>query len=404
MNNKGEETSQQVQRRQSPVLVGVVALMAGVAVALIQYKIPTVMTLVMAQFSMSAGRASWLMSVFTLVGIFTAIPSGYLAGRFGAKRMMIIALGIAVAGSLLGLLARTSSVLLVSRAVEGVALTLLTTCGPLLIRSCVEQQNMGVAMGIWGIWGCLGSTIAALVTPTLFAARGFGGVWGTFAAVAVVAAVALAALIRVPKRVTEGRQPPQAVRAGAVRYREIFNREVVLFLFGFAVFNVCLLAVLSFVPTILQMQGFDPTLSGLVSTAPMLLSVISSPLFGMLSDRMGRCKPLLVASAFVMGPCTFALYTTTGWLMGAAVLVMGLVGMGATGVFLSGYLRVLPSPHLASVGMGVMICVQGVGQFLGTFLVQLLLGADLGNWGLAGSAIMVLGLIGATSIALCKMR
>lgn len=49
-----------------------------------------------------------------------------------------------------------------------------------------------------------------------------------------------------------------------------------------------MLAILAFVPTILQMQGFDPTLSGIISTAPMLLSIISSPLFGVISDKIGQ--------------------------------------------------------------------------------------------------------------------
>ena len=85
--------------------------------------------------------------------------------------------------------------------------------------------------------------------------------------------------------------------------RDRVRRDTLLFFAGFAAFNVCLLAVLTYVPTILQMQGFDPTLSGLISTAPMLLSVVSSPLFGAVSDRLGRTKPLLVASMLVMGPC-----------------------------------------------------------------------------------------------------
>ena len=163
-------------------------------------------------------------------------------------------------------------------------------------------------------------------------------------------------------------------------------------------FNVCLLALLSFVPTILQMQGVDPTWSGLVSTAPMLLSVASSPLFGAISDRRGRRKALLVAASAVMGPCTFLRYTDTGALMLIAVAVMGV------GLFLSGFVGLVPRPELASVGMGLMVTVQGVGQFLGTFLVQMLLGPSLDHWFLAGGVLMGLGLAGTILLALCRMR
>lgn len=402
-----EQANVPKRRYQNPVLVGVVLLFAGIAVALIQYKIPTIMTSIMGLFSMDASTASWLMSIFTLMSIFVAIPSGNLAQRFGAKTMMIVALGIAVIGSVVGLFANMSAVLIVSRAIEGVALTILTTCGPILVQRCVEQSKIGTTMGIWGIWGCLGSTIAALVVPTLFSAAGFSGVWIVFAIVAVVAAIVVVLVIRVPQEAAPAAVEQDAMPAEEVeppRYREIFSKDVLLFFVGFAIFNICLLAILSFVPTILQMQGFDPTLSGFISTAPMLLSIISSPLFGVISDKIGRCKPLLVLAMLVMGPCTFIMYTNTGPLLWVAVVVMGLIGMGGIGQFLSGYTKLMPRPEVASIGMGVMICVQGIGQFLGSFLVQALLGADLTNWFFAGMVVMVMGLVGTVALLVCKMK
>ena len=71
-------------------------------------------------------------------------------------------------------------------------------------------------------------------------------------------------------------------------------------------------------------------------------------------------------------------------------------------MFLSGFTKILPRPELASIGMGLMITVQGIGQFLGTFLVQGLLGPDLLNWFFAGSVIMVLGFAGTAALALIR--
>ena len=62
-------------RHQNPLFVGIVLLAAGVAVAMIQYKVPTIMAPLMAQFSLDAQTASWLMSIFTLASIVMAIPS-----------------------------------------------------------------------------------------------------------------------------------------------------------------------------------------------------------------------------------------------------------------------------------------------------------------------------------------
>lgn len=412
----GKDDGAREGARQNPFAIGLVLLAAGVSVAMIQYKVPTILGDLMVRFSMDAETASWLMSAFTLTGVFVALPAGLLAQRFGAKNMMVAALGIALVGSGIGLAAGTSATLVASRAVEGAALTILTTCGPLVVRTCVDPGKVGTAMGIWGIWGCVGSTAAAVVTPTLFEAMGFAGVWVAFAAVAAVAAALVLVAVKMPaaraaSSLIDGPLPAKSVaedpvEASALRAlgRELLSRDVLLFFGGFSTFNVCLLAVLAYVPTILQSQGVDPTLSGLISTAPMLLSVASSPFFGALSDRAGRCKPLLVAACAVMGPCTFLLYTETGALLWAAVAVMGLVGMGGVGLFLSGFVKLLPRPEFASLGMGVMVTVQGIGQFLGTFLVQMLLGPDLGNVFFAGVVLMGLGLLGTLLLVLCRLR
>lgn len=407
MQSDGNKEQGASRSYQNPVMIGVVLLIAGISVAMIQYKVPTILTELMALFAMDAKAASWLMSIFTLMSIFVALPTGWLAQKFGAKRMMIVACGIAILGSLIGVASGSSAVLIFSRAVEGVALTILTTCGPIVVQKCVKPEKIGSAMGIWGIWGCLGSTIAAVVTPTVFETLGFSGLWILFAAIAACAAVLVSVVIRVPQE-AQGQDSAVSESDGFLaekpRYREMLTRDIVLFFVGFAIFNICLLAILSFVPTILQMQGFDPTLSGLISTAPMLLSVISSPLFGVISDKIGRCKPLLVAAMLVMGPCTLAFYAQTGALLWVAVVVMGLVGMGGVGMFLSGYMKLLPRPELASIGMGVMILVQGLGQFLGTFLVQILLGPTLENWVFAGTVLMVMGLVGTVSLLLCRLK
>ena len=73
-------------------------------------------------------------------------------------------------------------------------------------------------------------------------------------------------------------------------------------------------------------------------------------------------------------------------------------------MFLSGYTKLLPRPEVASMGMGVMILMQGIGQFLGSFLVQILLGPSLTNWVFSGAVLMVLGLVGTASLLACKMK
>ena len=109
MQSDGNKEQGDSRSYQNPVMIGVVLLIAGISVAMIQYKVPTILTELMALFAMDAKAASWLMSIFTLMSIFVALPTGWLAQKFGAKRMMIVACGIAIIGSLVGVASQAQS-------------------------------------------------------------------------------------------------------------------------------------------------------------------------------------------------------------------------------------------------------------------------------------------------------
>lgn len=392
------------------VLIAVAMLLFGTAIATVQYKVPVIMGGIMTRMSMDANSASWLMSIFTFVGIILAVPTGVLAKKFGPKTMLLAAAVVIAAGSLLGAFAGSGTVLIVSRAIEGVAFIFVTICGPLAVQKYVAPDKIGSATGIWALWVCLGSVLGGVLTPTLYAATGFVGVWVIYAAAAVIFAVVMAVIVKEPGKSLEESAVAAAEEATAsapeekVSYAELVKPNILLFYAAFLVFNMTLLAVLGFAPTFMQAQGVDSTLSGFISTLPMLLAVISSPLFGSLSDKMGRCKPLYLASLAVMGPCTLLLLTQTGPLMWVGAVVMGLVGLGGPVMCLTSYGHVLGRPELMSIGMGVLMLVQSLGQFLGTWLVPILLGPDMSAWMFTGIVMCVLGFVGTAALALCKFK
>lgn len=412
---------------QNYLVVSLSVLAVGVTMAMVQYKVPTIMIAIMEQYAMSASGGSWLMSIFTLMMAVTAIAIGELSVRMSPKRIIVFATCLIVLGSVMGAFAPNGIVLLVSRGIEGIALTAVTTCGPLVIQESVAPGRIGTSMGIWGMWGSLGSAIAAFLTPLVFAFAGLTSLWLFYCALVVIATVIMCICVRDPFKKGSPVAPEDAVNAsegasGVAQsgvapsnaaglhigskpsYRELLTKDVLLFFCGFIAFNICLLAVLSLVPSILQMRGMDVSLSGFVSTLPMIISVASSPFFGMLSDKTGKTKWLLVFCLLFLGPCTFVLYNFEGAVMWAGAVVMGVIGMGTTGLMITAFMKVISRPELATIGMGVLICVQGIGQFLGTFLVQGLLGPSFENTLLAGSVVMVIGLVGTLCTALCKMR
>ena len=402
-----EETKE--RRYGSWMLIAVCLLLFGTAIASTQYKVPVIMSSLMEMFGMDSGSSSWLMSIFTFVGIVLALPTGALAKKIGPKNVLVIAAVVMVIGSLIGAFSSDGMMLIVSRGIEGVAFIFVTICGPLCVQKYVAPDKIGSATGIWALWVCLGSVVGGTLTPSLFSATGFVGVWVIYAVCVAIFAVLMFLCVKFPggaeeERAIAAEEAAAQAGQGKASYAELLKPNFLLFLLAFLAFNMVLLAVLSFGPTWMQVQGIDPTMSGFISTLPMLLAVISSPLFGNLIDRFGRCKPLLIIAMLSMGPCAYLMLTGTGAMLWVGAVLMGLVGLGCPVVCLTALNPIVGKPELASISMGVLMLVQSLGQFLGTFVSPMLLGAGGDQWMTLGIAMLVIGLAGTGIAAVCKFK
>lgn len=387
----------------NPIGIGIVLFLVATSVTMCQYKIPTIMVDIMGRFQISAGVASWLMSIFTFVGIIVAIPTGFLAKRIGPKRMIVLAAAINVVGQIGGAFATNAWVLLLTRAFEGVALVFTVASAPLLIQRVVAPSRIGTSTGIYMLGGMLGATIGGVLTPTLYYSVGYMGLWLTFAAIAAVSGIIFSAYVRRDVGPLEDVTEEEGSN-DIGDWRVFFRPNTLLFYVPFAIFQLVLLTILSYSPVSLQQQGMSAALSGVVSTLPMLLAIISSIAFGAISDSMGRCKPLCILGMLLLGPCCYIMLNCSGPIMWAALVIMGLTSMGAPTVFVAAYPTVLGKPELMSVGMGVLLLVQSLGQFLGTFVSSALLGPFLDQWVLCGAVACALALVGTLCVAACKFK
>ncbi|HNP73363.1 MAG TPA: DHA2 family efflux MFS transporter permease subunit [Kouleothrix sp.] len=115
------------------------------------------------EYNTSLNNAQWIISIYTLaLGIATPL-SGFLADRFGIKRMYVGGLAAFVFGSLLCGLAPTISssiwLLVAARAVQGFGGGIAQPLGSALLFSTFPPKEQGTALGIFGI--------ALVVAPAL---------------------------------------------------------------------------------------------------------------------------------------------------------------------------------------------------------------------------------------------
>ncbi len=65
-------------------LIVIIAFLGGLALASAQNKVPPVIDVVMLDFGIGETDAGWLTSVFTIMGMITALPASWLLQRLGA--------------------------------------------------------------------------------------------------------------------------------------------------------------------------------------------------------------------------------------------------------------------------------------------------------------------------------
>jgi predicted MFS family arabinose efflux permease len=414
---------------QNSILVGAVVSLVGIASVIVECEVPSILPIITEHYAMSSALASWLMSIFTFVGVVVALPVGKIAALIEPHRLMLIGAAIILLGSVVAAIAPTSTILLIARIVQGVALVIIAVCGPALIKSKVHPSRLGTSMGIWAVGFSVGSTIAGVTTPFFSTYFGFKAVWMAYGVVTLVVSIMACIIVVGPSRgpsrgpshrkatnndkgtgslLSDAEERGISAATKAIsdkpRYREVFTRDTCLFLSVYMIFNMMVFAVVSYVPSVLQIKGYDPTLAGFISTLPMLLAIVSGPIMGIVYDRTGYIKPAMLVCMLVLGPLVFLTFNLEGTFLWIVVVLLGLIGMSISGVLLTTFLALLRRSEVVPLAMGVFTMIQGVGQFLGSFLLQALLGANLTNWLSAGLAMMISGFIASVAVFLCDIK
>ena len=397
---------------QNWLIVSLCFFLIAFCITLMMYKIPTIMIQLMELLSVSAATAAWFMSVFTFTGIFLAIPIGFLIKGIGVRKVVIVSGFLAAFASIAGSFAPEVGfacvpLLIVTRGLEGLSFVGIIASIPIMIQMCIIPSRAGTSTGIFMLGGMLGAMGGGVITPTVFAASGFAGLWIAYAAFMALSTIVFMVYVRFPRQEQEGAFPESkaATRSSSVSiYGVFFKPNTLLFFLGFAAFQILLLSVLTYAPTALQQRGMSPAMSGFVSTLPQLISIVTAIAFGAIADAIHRTKPLVIIGMIAMAICAPAALVTDAPVLWAILVAMGLLAMGVPTVVMAAYPKLLADPSKLTVGMGVMMLVQSLGQFLGSLIPSIVLGPDLSNWTVCSIVLFLLGLAATVCFVASKFK
>lgn len=331
------------------------------------------------EFSLTATQSGLLGSITALVGGLVLPFAGVIGDRWGIKKIILVGIIASIVGQLLFAWAPDYALLMLSRAVSGVGVGLLFV-GPytMAVNWFERERKSGIALGVMFTSDGIGSAFALYAFAIVLVAVG----WRTGSAIGaaflvVVFIIAALFLKDAPK------PEPEAVAAAAAPgemkqplTKWLFTRNVLVaaafFIGEWGIFAV----VAVWMPTILiEGAGWDPALAGLFSSLYVVIGMITSIGFGLVSDRLGRRKGLIVVAGMAM--TLFMGVLTVGLASGNYVLVavcLPLVGLGVyTGMPLALALAAesVP-PRMAGAVNGFVL---GIGFIVGGFVYPYFIGA-----------------------------
>lgn len=399
LNTKGP-TIKTAPQYQNYLFVAIVIMFTAVSAAANQFKVPTIMGEVAKSMNMSVSSATWLMSIFTFVGIFLAVPAGSLVQKFGPKMIVVtgvVSIGI---GAIIGSFATTGNLLILSRGIEGVGFIFVSTAGPAAMSRYVEPSKMGTAIGIWACWVAIGQILAFTLAPMLITSMSWNTIWIVFAAFSIVMALILQFTINGSMgNVVESSGP-------AAKLSDVFKKKNLwLLCLSFSTFNIAFLALLSFVPMYLEQSGMmTKSTAALVCTVAMILSIACSIIFGKLSDILHTHKKLLIVALAGLIPSLGLMFSTSVPMVWVGGLFLGLIAMGVPAMVLSSVGEVVESPELVGPGMGLVMVFQGLGQFIGTAIFMPIAGMFGNSLQMAGYSLIVFAALGIIFALMAKFK
>ena len=140
--------------------------------SLTQTVMNSMLTDVCVDFAIDAAVGQWVTTIYMLVMGVTVPVVTYLSKRFSLKRLVYVALGFYLAGSVAGFFAPVFGVLLVARVLQAIATGITLPLVQTVAMTRFPRERTGTAMGIGGIAMGFAPNIGPLIGGAL------AGTWG----------------------------------------------------------------------------------------------------------------------------------------------------------------------------------------------------------------------------------
>lgn len=373
----------------------------------------------MTDLTLTGAELGILASMYFYAYAVMQIPAGILADYLGPRRTATAGMLLAGLGALLFSLAGQRDMAYLGRLLVGLGVSVIFVSTLKMQATWFRATEFATISGLTSIVGNIGGVLATTPLAILVIYVGWRSTFRYIALVSLLVALAIWLLVRDrPEEV--GHEAPHPVPAGpAPRLGEamrgvLLNRHTwPTVLYFFAIMgSVTTFSGLWGVPYLMQAYQIGKQQASQVVLLMTLGVALGGPLMGFLGDKLGKVKPIMLASSLLYALIwAFILVVMQGkppflWNY-PLYFLLGLLAVS----FLLGFNNVKQVNKPSSSGLAV--AVVNTGGFVGTAILNSLVGvllersagdavASLADYRFAFAVFIVLGLLAALGAVLVK--
>lgn len=346
------------------------------------------------EFAVDHRTASLVMTLYLAPFVLVAIPAGIAADRFGVMVTGRVGLLTMLLGTVVTLAGPSFPVVLAGRAIAGAGSGFLLVAVLKVGTEVIPRAQLGLALGIFAAGLPAGTGVAFNLLRPLAQVGGWRiGLLAAGGLLLSTAAVFELLASRWAQRTGLSVDPRLALRSG-----ELWRLSSVTVL-GYA----AILGFTTWAPTTLVGFARIPLwAASLIASMLLIIDIPFAPLWGAVSDRIGRRRPFVIA-AFTVYLIGSVLVPWVAQTHAVAPLVLVIAGMGIGCAMFFPAALTIPAETVAQervgAAYGLFFTAQVAGMLAGPVLIGQLLDAGTPALAFLGvSAVTALGLAAAFTL------
>ncbi|HJX03936.1 MAG TPA: MFS transporter [Dehalococcoidia bacterium] len=314
----------------------------------------------------------WLTIVFPAIQVLLTLPAGIFIDRKGFKYGTGVGAVLTGVFAMLRLLGPESfTILLISQIGIAIGQPFVLNGVTKLATTWFGAKEEGLAVGLGSFALFIGMLVALGLTPQLVQAAGFSGMLQIYGVLGLLGTPAFLILVKSspptsPRIVEDGQSA-----TGWSSIRQILKvRDMVILgfiaLIGIGVFN----GLATWLETILnELQGMSLSNAGTVSAVLIVSAMAGCIVMPMLSDRIGRRKPFLIAATLIGGLSVFLLIFSKSYTLNMInAIAIGFFFISALPIMLTMSAEIT-GPKFAGVSVGYL---QLLGNLAAVVLIAIM--------------------------------